>query len=75
MDLGEGVLEGVHHGEADELGVHGLHCGHAPGASLTSWRPMRRQQGRMMARVEDGVLEDADLPNRDTGCQSGNGEI
>ena len=54
MDMGEGVLEVVHHGEADELGVHGLQCGHAPGAALTSWRPMRRQQGRRMAMVEDG---------------------
>lgn len=74
MDMGEGVLEVVHHGQADELGVHGLHCGHAPGAAQTSWRTMERQQGRM-AMVGDGLLEDADLPNRDTGCQSGNDEI
>ena len=76
MDMGEGVLEVVHHGEADELGVHGLQCGHAPGAAptLTSWRPMERQQGRM-AMAEDGWLEAADLPNRDTGCQPFNDEI
>ena len=75
MNLGERVLQMVHHGQGDELHVHGLHRGHAPAAALTSWRTMDMQEWSMVTGMVAGLLEDADVPNGDTGCQSVNDEI
>ena len=75
VNMGQRVLQLMHHGQGDELHPHGLHRGHAPAAAPTSWRTMDTQEWRMVTGMVAGLLEDTDLPNADTGCQSVNDEI
>ena len=72
MDMGEGVLQSVDHGQRDQLHVHWLHRGHAPSAGMTSLRTVERQEPRM--RMER-LLEDAELPNWYMVCESVNDDI
>ena len=60
MDMGEGVLQGVDHGQGDHLHVHRLHRGHAPSAGMTTLRAVEGQEPRMMT---ERLLEDTELPN------------
>ena len=60
MNIGESVLQGVDHGQGDQLHVHRLHRGHAPSAGMTTLRAVEGQEPRMMMKR---LLEDAELPN------------